>query len=327
MALAAWALVTATTDRSSLVMIRRVIGEHDLLAAGVVAAVIVVPVAVDAWRFLPRYGRRWLARTRGGNESAWAAEVPLQGPRVFRAGKAELSWRERAIVEQGQYAVGRVVHHGDLTGVRFDAPWGDTIASRPVSHRGERPPAETPLALLYEPGAHVGVAPSLLDLAFLQPVIVDSRKPLASTTRSASPTPTPLTVPLVATLHPVERMARYLDAHLGDLTIDDDRITLHGADRTWAMLHDKASMRVSACLLPGKRAEVTIEITHQRDGAYRAHDDDPLRFKTELPQRRLSPALPLAWSDAPYISEADFNHIWPHLVAVFGIDHASSVAM
>jgi hypothetical protein len=118
-------------------------------------------------------------------------------------------------------------------------------------------------------------------------------------------------VTLTATLHPVQRMARYLEATVGELTFDEHRITMMCGERLTTVALDKPFVvRVSAFILPHDRAEVSVAIANRRDAAYRARPEDTVHFKCELPQRRIALHLAAAWVDAPYMKAEDFDRLW-----------------
>lgn len=325
--LAAWAAMTISLDYDALVFIRRLMGEHGRLPVMLLAAVIALPLFVDALQNLPRYRRRWLERVRHDPAlSSWSATVPSSTPRLFREGDgAPLTWRERSIVEQGQLAFGRIEHHGDLQSVRFEAPWGDTIASRPVLMSGERPREGSRAPLLFEPGAHVGVAPSLLGLRFLAQTPRDERPLLRVDARPVSP-PTKLEVPVCATLHPVERMSRYRPTNVGTLSFDGAKLTLSQGDATVTVRLDKPfRVELSASLLVGGRCELNVRIEPRATGAYRAREQAVLELKTELPQARVDRRIARAFSDASYVAPADFDALWRVVVTAAGDDELTAL--
>ncbi len=323
--LAAWAVLTISLDYEALVLIRRLVGEHGFAPILALAAVIVLPVLIDAARNLPRYRRRWLERARRLETlDRWSAAVPSTTPRVFRlapgATLGELTWREKSIVEQGQLAIGQIEQHGALTSVRYEAPWGDVIASRPVAARGTTPRPGMRAPLLFEPGAHVGVAPTLLGLSFAVTPPTDQRTLLAPAHTAAPPShPTPrhaLRVPAFATLHPIERMSRYLSADVGELSLVGPKLTLTLGENTSSVSLDKPfRVELAVHLLAAGLAEVTVHVEPRASGAYRAGSLAGVRFKTELPQKRLGARLPTAWIDACYLQPSDFDTLWAAIVA------------
>src|SRR5690606_9041323 len=119
--------VTLLIDKETLLVVRRIVGEQGRLPVLILAVIVVGPLLIDAVKNASRY--RWRGERRRDAVTSWAASPPATTPRRFRAGaaKADLTWRERAIVEQGQLAHGTVLHHGELTSVRYAAPWGDVI--------------------------------------------------------------------------------------------------------------------------------------------------------------------------------------------------------
>lgn len=316
--LVCWAVMTVSIDYDALVLLRRLMGEHGRAPVMLLAAVIALPLIIDAVQNLPRYRRRWLERVRHDPAlSIWSSAVPTSTPRVFRETdeSAPLTWRERSIVEQGQIAFGRVEHHGELLSVRIDAAWGDTIASRPVAMRGERPRAGSRAPLLFEPGAHVGVAPSLLGLSFLAQAPADER-PALQRSDAVRPTVSALDVPVRATLHPVERMSRYHATDVGELSFDGAKLTLSQGGKLAVVRLDKPfRVELSAFLLLGGQCEVNVRIEPRAHSAYRAGEQDVLELKTELSQRRVDRRLACAWVDASYVAPGDFDALWRVIVA------------
>jgi hypothetical protein len=314
-----WSVATFALDYDLLLMVRRLAGDHGGLA---VALAIGVPLLIDASRNAQRGYRLWRRRVVQRPASAtWSDRVPASTPRTFRGG-AMLTRRERAIVEQGQLAYGRVEHHGELVSVRYVAPWGQSIASHPVV--GTRRPAEgTRAPLLLEQGALVGVAPSLLDLEFLAAAPEDRRPHVSTTSERERTIPaTKLSIQVHASLHPVVRTSGSKPSEVGELSYDGGRLTLiHPAAEPLSVRLDRPlRVELSVLLLPGGMAELNASIEQQPSGAYRAAESHRIRFKTELAQLHLDRNLEQAWIDACYLSASDFESLWWLIVEAAGDD-------
>lgn len=309
-----WAVVTIVIDYDTLVVIRNLIGTRGRVPVIVLAVVVGLPMLVDVVRNASRNQRGRRKRDWNDATSRWETSTPAMTPRRCSDATVDLTWRERAIVEQGQLAYGVVVHHGELTSVRYLAPWGDEIASRPVVAKTR--PREGVLApLLFEPGAHVGVAPSVLGLAFLVPPADDLRSTLQPT--SVDVEEASFTATVAATLHPVERLSRYCTADVGEVTLSDGKLTVAplSSEPTTVRLDKPFRVELSVFLLAGARAELNMTIEPRTHSAYRAGDSVSITLKTELPQARLSRRLPQAWVDACYVQPAHFDTLWRAIVS------------
>jgi hypothetical protein len=314
-----WAVVTILIDYNTLLFIRKIVGEHGRAPIVVLAVVIVLPMLVDAVRNASRH--RSVRRSQAWRDdptSSWRQAVPAMTPRRFRSrddAEANLTWRERAIVEQGQLAYGSVLHHGALSSVRYVASWGDEVASRPVAAAEPRPREGSRAPLLFEPGAHVGVAPTLLRLEFRVGESHDTRPALEA--RSTVSGPDALSLPLVATLHPVERMSRYVTTNVGELELADGQLTLTPAsgDPTSIRLDKPFRVEASVFLLADNRAELNLLLEPRTHTAYRAGEIVPISFKSELAQERIDHRLPQAWKDVCYLEPKDFDALWSAIVS------------
>lgn len=307
-----WGIVTLTIDYDTLVVIRDLFGRRWQGPALALGVVILGPMLVDALRN-GLIHRRGLRASPLDAAAGWTDEVPAVTPRKFR-GEIELTWRERAIAEQGQLAYGTVVHHGELSSVQFDTPWGDTIGSRPVAAPEPRPREGSRAPLLFEPGAHVGVAPSLLGLSFLRATTSDQRPALTPTPAGASDAE--MVAPLMATLHPVERMSRYRAVDVGELSLDKGKLTLTpcAAEPVTVLLDSPFRVELSVFLLPEGRAELNVRIEPRTHTAYRASVVTPLQLKTEIAQARVDRRVDRGWVDACYIAPQDFDELWSAIV-------------
>ncbi len=320
-----WGVVTVLIDRDALLLIRELVGEHGRSPIVVLAAVIIVPVLADAWRNGSRSKGLWRHRSLRRSASArWQSDAPAMTPRRFRAGarqaQSPLTWREKAIVEQGQLAYGTVHHHGELTSVQYDAPWGDVIASRPVAACSSRPREGSRAPLLFEPGANVGVAPSLVGLEFLVTPMSDTRRVLPLDTRSddtRAHETNALSLPIMATLHPVERLSRYCAGDVGQLEFGDERLCLTpvSGEPTTVRLDRPFRVEASVFLLADGRTELNLRIASRTHSAYRAGDSEVIELKTELPQARVDRHLPETWQDACYLGTENFDALWSVLVS------------
>jgi hypothetical protein len=315
--LVVWAAVTLLIDYDTLLAIRELVRGRAPIA--VLAAIIAIPVLVDATR---NFTRQWAARqrhagrARASEVTSWGTVVPATTPRQFRGdARSELTWRERAIVEQGQLAYGIVHHHGELSSVRFEAPWGDVIGSRPVRAVKPRPREGSPAPLLFEPGALVGVAPTLLGLELERSEPPDLRRELEVAPLGEAPAS--LTTALLPTLHPVERMSRYRTMDVGMLELGDGRLSLapSAGDPVTVRLDQPFRVEAKTHLLDPERAELVLRIEPRTNTAYRAGNAAPLVLKTELPQRRIDRGVPIGWCDACYVSPDDFDALWCAIVS------------
>jgi hypothetical protein len=320
-----WAIATFALQYDILGVVAKFAGNHGGGATAAVGLVIGLPLLVDATRNVQRGYRLWRRRALQIPAGAsWSEQVPASTPRQYRGGGIkELTRRERAIVEQGQLAYGRVEHHGELMSVSYQAPWGDAISSRPIAVAD--PPREGARApLLLEQGARVGVAPTLLGLEFLAAEPEDRRGALQPPQIAAHPPPTPLSVALHASLHPVERTSGSRASQVGELSYDGTRLTLahpaaHPALEPLSLRLDRPlRVQLSTFLLPGAVAELNVCMEPQTSSAYRTGKQQPLRFKTELPQRRIGTRVERAWVDACYLAPRDFDVLWELIVASAG---------
>jgi hypothetical protein len=316
------AIVTSTIDYDTLVLIRELAGKQGNGAIALVALVIALPVLIDAVRNAPSYRQLWKRTSvRDRLRSSWSSRASGTTPRRCRqsAGSAsKLTWRERAIVEQGQLAYGVVEHHGHLSSVRYDAPWGEVIASRPVVVGEGRPREGSPAALLFEPGALVGVAPTLRGIDFYSADARDERVALSHSEPISNGHPPPLarTMLVHATLHPVQRLSRYNSAEVGELSFDGVTLTLSqsGTEPSSVRLDKPFQVALSTFVLSGGRAELNVRIEPTASSAYRAGDRKPVQFKTELAQGRIARGLQTSWCDACYLEPRDFDALWAAIV-------------
>jgi hypothetical protein len=316
--LVVWSVLTVALDYDLLVLINRLGGERHRLLVLALALMIALPLLVDFVRNVPRYRHLWQRRQgRDRSTTAWAEQVPSTTPRRFRSspGSPELTWRERAIVEQGQLAFGDVVRHGDLLSVRFDASWGETITSLPVPAFGAPPREGERAPLLFEPKARIGVAPTLQQLEFMTSQPADKRVSLPAG-QVAHQLPSELTVPVYSTLHLVERSSKPNSAQVGELQLSGDRLTLAlgHAEPVTVRLDQPLRVELSAYLRTDGTAELNVFVEPRASGAYRASKHTALQFKTELPQGQVDRSLPLAWADACYVASEQLAPLWRKIV-------------
>jgi hypothetical protein len=327
-----WAVVTAAMDFDTLAVARWIARQRSDWAIAAIALLVALPLIVDAGRNVHRTYRLYKRRSRqerGGTQ--WSQQVPTVTPRRFRGeGLADLTRRERMILEQGQIGTGLVTHHGELTSVRFETPWGRTIASRPVEARGERPREGAAAPLLFEPGARMGVAPSLHGLEFVSPKAEDRRESGDAIAPRAEPTrvaPAGWEAAVHASLHPVERASGTASTEVGRLAFDGDKLTLtlERAEPVSLRLDRPFRVTLSCWLLPDGMAELDVALEPQTQSAYRAGDEKPLRFKTEISQARLASHLDQARHDDALIAPDDFEAIWGRIVTMSEDDRLASI--
>lgn len=300
-------------DRELLRWVKRFAGERGGAVLLAVGAAVIVPLAIDVARNVRRTHRDWReggVDPLGGDTTH---EVPVPTPRRFREGDGEpLTRREKTIVAHGQLALGEVVHHGPLTSVRYEAPWGATITSRPVEVE-PRPRDGASAVLVFEPGARVGVAPALHRVVFDAAVTKDGR-PAKVAGREAKGGAWQAQVH--ATLHPVERFAHTGDTTVGELRLEASRLRMRLGDVQRELRLDRPFTVVLTCQpLPADRVELCVELTPKEGGGYRATEADAWRIKTELPQRRVAASVAVAWRDGGYLAAHDFERLWGALLA------------
>ncbi len=318
-----WALVTALIDYNTLRWIQQLTGTERSTPVTFLALVIALPVLVDAIRNATRNRHRLTARSRSRlGEASWSTAVPAPTPRRSRGSDEQLTWRERAIVEQGQLGYGMVQHHGDLTSVQLQSAWGDTIGSRPVSATEPRPRHGALAPLLFEPGAHVGVAPTLLGLEFVQTAAADNRTDThfddgeQVTATDLSSGLSAWGARLVATLHPVERLSRYRNAEVGELRLQNDKLTLspQNAEPVTIALTQPFRVELHAYPLDERRIELHLRVEPRGHAAYRTGEQLALCVKTELSQLQVHSRIPIGWRDACYVAQDDFTRLWRSLL-------------
>lgn len=321
--LVVWAVVTAAMDYDTLVVVRRLVGERGHGAIALIAGVIALPLLIDASRNVHRIYRLVRRRSQqAGRETVWSSDVPIATPRRFRLAEARtpdqvLTRRERVVVEHGQLAMGTVQHHGELTSVRYRAPWGRELTSRPVVVDRERPREGELAPLLFEADTRMGVAPTLHGLSFRVPRVTDDREPLAP--HLPEPLPAPATSfdhAVHASLHPIERASGTRPTEVGRLTLQAERLTLSFADTEPITVRLDRPF-VASCtvhLLPGSAAEVSLSVEPKIEGAYRGAHPRPLCVKTELPQRRVDVGAEQGWRDVPNVLVDGFEELLSALV-------------
>lgn len=317
-----WAVVTAMMDHDTLVVVRRLAGERGDGAVALIAGIIALPLLIDAARNVHRTYRLYRRRSQqDGPGATWSAEVPAATPRRFRQPQERspdqaLTRRERVLVEHGQLAMGIVEHHGELTSVRYLAPWGRELTSRPVVVEGERPRDGELAPLLFEPDTRMGVAPTLHGLTFRVPNVTDDRAPLAPTLVEEPPAPSPgFDHAVHASLHPIERASGTRSTEVGRLTLRDAELSLSFVDAEPMMLRLDRPF-VATCvvhLLPGGMAELSLALEPKVEGAYRGAAPRPLSVKTELPQRRVDPGVERGWRDVPHLPLRAFEELLSEL--------------
>jgi len=319
-----WAVVTAVMDHDTLVVVRRFAGERGDGAIALIAGIIGLPLLIDAARNVHRvyrlHRRRFQQDTR---DASWSKDVPVATPRRFResaetTSERALTRREKVLVELGQLAIGVVEHHGEFTSVRYRAPWGRELTSRPVIVEGVRPEDGEPAPLLFEPDTRMGVAPTLFGLLFLVPRIADERGAVAPyLPPERGEPPAAFDHAVHASLHPIERASGTRPTEVGQLVLRDGALTLSYLDA------DPVSLRldrpfVASCavyLLPGSMAELTLTLEPKVEGAYRGATPRALRVKAEIPQRRVDGSVERAWRDVPHMSLRAFDELLAVLVA------------
>jgi hypothetical protein len=315
--LAVLGILTVTLGRRSLLLIERLVGQHDGWPIAVIAALVGLPLLVDAVRNVPHYRGVVRRRVLAGAAQTWSAAVPAPVPRRYRVRDGALTRRERVLVEQGQLGFGVVHRHGEHFSVHLTAPWGAKIGSMPVRPAGS-PPREGSLApILFDAGEHTGVAPSLLGLEFFAAPAADLRTILTASARRTEARN--LVAPLWSTLHPLERLGHERDKAVGELTLADQRLTLAGlGDPITVRLDRPVRVELAVELRDDGNAELHVLVEPADDSAYRGPRRAALAFKTELPQRRIDRGVPQAWVDACYLAPDDFDALWPAIVAAAG---------
>ena len=322
-----WIVLMMVLDRDALLLLYDLVGRDQTGVVVTLSLIVGFPLLIEAARNAPRYHRLWKTRAlRDPAVARWTTDVPAATPRRFRVrGRVgELTWRERAIVEQGQLAIGRIERHGALCSVRYDAPWGEAIASLPTAVDGAPPAEGTPAPLLYEPHTSMGVAPSLVGVDFFVPDAGDQRAALTAIDTEARKTARgvrgPTTLPVCATLHPVERMARHRSVEVGTLSLSEEQmtLTLGHAEPITVRLDRPFRVEVATYLRADGQAELSVSFEPRTTSAYRTGEQVPLRLKTELPQGRIDRSVPVGWMDAGYIARTDFDRLWEVVVAATG---------
>ena len=321
-----WAILTVALNHDLLLVLKRLSDDNGSHVTWAVALLIGLPVLLDAARNMPRYRRRW--RARGSGLMAWQPQVPATTPRRFET-EHKLTRREQAVVEQGQLAFGRVERHGAMASVRYDPPWGQPVSSMPLEVL-EPPTAGAMASLLFEPGSAVGLAPSLRALKFLRAPPEDLRLaevPVSTADSLPAPsvrsTQSPRCCKVLATLHPVERFHGSRDAEVGELTCNNQRLTLTMGEREpcTIRLDRPVVVTLSVHLLSDDLLELCVRLSPRRQSAYRNPERHTLCFKTELRQRQVGRAVERRWTDAVYLSPRDFTALWPAIQSA-GCDHS-----
>ena len=239
--------------------------------------------------------------------------------------------RQQRLMTHGAWALGEVTgirRDGSLMLCTWTASDGQqrTLegAARSAAVAAEHNLGEQ-VAVLYDPvRPERAVVPSLLGASFVLPPAAADERPERPGAPQAPPSPLGdeerLFIDLLDAPRPTDHvcwLSWLWSAHrpvvvIGRLSVTATRLSLLGSDRRARAeldLTQPLSVSLSAWLVSGDRAELTVELRQRGAGA----EAPAVHFKVELPQSLLSAQIPLQQSHGPYIDPVRFARLWAAL--------------
>jgi hypothetical protein len=213
---------------------------------------------------------------------------------------------------------------GAVTGVQWPkvtVAWQDRNGvERSTQVCGHRDGADAPeigerVHILYDPlDPDTSVVPRILDLRFETPGAADDLRPVRP--RCATPPSTPAILRAAAhlqhTLHPLRAslwrsLRRWVSrprGQIGRLFIDGH--ILHAPRSTGVPLDHPFSVGTSAWITHAGQVELTLSVR----AAHADPDEPSVAFRVMLAMDEVARHVPLAATDAPWVTRDDFGPIW-----------------